>query len=79
MTRKEMIDRTILFKEAKVYTFIKDKFGYMYNGYILDLNQIQTIIIFKDDKIPHPIPIRVEDIKEIAYSKRDKIQGEIGE
>ena len=76
MTRQEMIERIILFQETKVYTYIKDKFGYMYNGFIMDLNQIQTIIIFKDDKIPHPIPIRVEDIKDIAYSKREKIQKE---
>ena len=69
MTRKEMIDRIRLFRTTKTYTFIKDKFGYFYNGYIL--KQDKDKIVFRDDIIGE-MPIYIKEINEITYSKRGR-------
>lgn len=64
---KELIDRINLFIGSNIYTYIKDVNGYFYNGYVIELKE--KVIIFKDDVIGE-IPMLINDIKEMSYSKR---------
>lgn len=70
MTRKEKIDRLSLYKKNKIYTYIKDMFGWFCNGYILKIDNKK--IIFKDDKVKLPVPIDIDVIRIIVPSKKIK-------
>ena len=72
LTRKEKIERIRLFLSSKTYTYIKDIYGTFLNGYILRIDKNEFKIMFNDDFIPLPIPIIIDDISEITYSKRKK-------
>jgi len=73
MTRQEMIERIDLFQGSKTYSYIKDIYGYFFNGYVIKRDEIK--IILKDDEIGE-IPIRIDDISEITYSKKHSFKRE---
>ena len=71
MTIEEKIERLTLFLENKTYTYIRDKFGFGFNGYTQKIDTVK--ILFLDDELAI-IPIAIKDIVTIDYSKKIKKQ-----
>ena len=74
MTEEEKIERLKLFLENKTYTYIKDIFNYNFNGFIKRIDDLK--IILEDDELGN-IPIRITDINELTYSKKNMKREEV--
>lgn len=67
----DKIERLKFFCEKKIYTHIKDKFDFNFNGFVININETDNSVIFEDDILNH-IPILINDIAEINYSTKNK-------
>lgn len=69
LTEKQKIERLILYKCNKTYTFIKDNTEYFYNGFVVKVNEKDKSILFKDDYLGE-LPFSIKGLLSIQPSRR---------
>ena len=67
--KNKFAERLKLFLDEKTYTYIVDIFRYNFNGFVKKIDENK--ILFEDDELGL-IPIRIKEILEVTYSKKNK-------